>query len=174
MFDVAIDSLNKALAIKSDDADLYYYLGISYGYKGRIDTQFNLKSEEAYKKGLTIQPKSSMLLYALSVLYYFNFNNKPEAIELMKQAKINSPNSDYKIPAMLARYYYEADDFKKAIEYYQESIKLTSSDYIHSQLNYNLGKIYLKIDDKKNAADYFRKSLKNNPKAGEIRKLLQT
>ena len=163
MFDPAIEAFQKAAAVKTDDADLYYYIGIGYGYKGKIDPIFNYKSEESYKKALILQPDNPLTLYALSILYYFNLGDKTEGFEMMKRAKSVSKVFDYKIPAMLGRFYYDANDYKSAIESYLEALEKTTNNQIRSKLFFDIAKIYLKFNDKKSAIEYLHKAVDENP-----------
>lgn len=172
MYDPAIDALQKAAAVKSDDADLYYYIGIGFGYKGKTDPIYNFKSEEYYNKALQLQPDNHLTLYALSILYYFNMGNKQQGFEIMKKARSVAKVFDYKIPAMLGKYYYDAEDYKSAIEFYNESLEKTNNNIIRAKLLFDIGKIYHKFNDTKSAAEYFRKAADENPKDEIIKNAL--
>ncbi len=172
MYDLAIQYLSKSLTIKSEDPDLYYYLGIAYAYKGKRDHSFNDKAESNYKLALELQPNNSLILYSLAMLYYYNQNLKKEAIDIMLKSYEFSGKFDYKPAAMLARFYLDAGDNAEALKYYRHASERASQPNIKAKFLLNMGLVYQKMNDKANAAQFFQQALKTDKHLTEARNLL--
>ncbi|MBP7653049.1 tetratricopeptide repeat protein [Candidatus Dependentiae bacterium] len=172
MYDAAIENLNKALKIKSEDADLHYYLAIAYANKGKRDSSYNFKAEQEYKEALILQPNNSLALYSLGILYYYHLNQKDMAMEVMNKSYQNAAKYEYKPSAMLARFYLEKNEFGEAVKYYKDAAERVSSPKIKAKLLLNAGIVYQKMNDNINAKIYFQNSLKLDDSLQEAKNLL--
>ena len=160
MYDPAIEYLSKALKIKSEDADLHYYIAIAYANKGKRDNSYNFKAEQSYKDSLIIQPNNSLTLYSLGILYYYHLNQKENALQVMNKAYQFAAKYEYKPAAMLARFYFEKGDFAEAVKYYKDATEKVSTPIIKAKLLMNAGIVYQKMNDTANAKLYFGNALK--------------
>ncbi|HPG32018.1 MAG TPA: tetratricopeptide repeat protein [bacterium] len=159
MYDPAIEYLSKALKIKSEDADLHYYIAIAYANKGKRDNSYNFKAEQSYKDSLIIQPNNSLTLYSLGILYYYHLNQKENAIQVMNKAYQYAAKYEYKPSAMLARFYFEKGDFAESVKYYKDAAERASTPKIKAKLLMNTGIVYQKMNDTANAKLYFENAL---------------
>ncbi|HPP86960.1 MAG TPA: tetratricopeptide repeat protein [bacterium] len=172
MYDLAIEYLSKALAIKPEDVDANYYLGVAYAYKGKYDKSFSFKAEDLFKKALSFQPDNSIIMYSLSILYYYQLDKKNEAIELMKKSVERAGATEYKPAAMLGKYYYNSGEYFEAINYIKEALNKTTSKELKAQFSLNLAHIYSKVNDAANSDLYKKQAKSFNPKI-DIEKSMQ-
>jgi len=98
--DSAINSFNKALNIKGDDCEIYYYMGKSYLYKDNVKARYYLN------KALSLKKDYPEALIVSGKLYIIE-NNFKEGINILEKAiKLNS-----NLPLA---YIYEGEAFYKS------------------------------------------------------------
>ncbi|MCR5612566.1 tetratricopeptide repeat protein [Treponema sp.] len=140
MYGEALKSFQAALEYYPDNQNLYYYVGLCASYMshtaldydavGRNDKKayyLNL-AEESYKRAIKIDERYTRALYALAVLYEFEFTEQErtdEAIPLLETVvSIEKKNLD--ALTLLARCYYRTYQFDKAVEVYDRIIETTN------------------------------------------------
>lgn len=137
LYGEALKSFQKALEYYPDNQNLYYYVGLCASYMahsaldfdatGNQDKKANyLKlAEEAYNRAITIDPRYCRALYAVSVLYDFEFGEPEKAVSHLETVlSIEKKNLDAMV--LLARCYYETYEFDKAVEIYDRIIETTN------------------------------------------------
>jgi tetratricopeptide (TPR) repeat protein len=75
-----LDAYERAIGIRSDDAQTYYYLGAAYNHLGR-----HLEAIEACKKAVSIKPNLAEA-YSVMGLSYIKLRRSTEAIEAFNKA----------------------------------------------------------------------------------------
>ncbi len=131
------DALNHyiaALEITPDNQNLYYYVGLCSSYMANVseakgDTasqrDYLKRAESAYKRALSIEPRYSRALYAISALYDFEFGEAAKAIPYLETLlSIEKKHLDGIL--LLARCYYETYQFDKSAEAYDRFIDATN------------------------------------------------
>ena len=139
MYGEALKAFQSALQYYPDNQNLYYYVGICAGYMshtaldynatGNMEQKYNyLKlAETAYLRAIEIEPRYSRALYALSVLYVYELDEPTKAIPYLERVlDIEKKHTDAMF--VLARAYYSAYEFDKAVEMYDKIISVTTSD----------------------------------------------
>lgn len=137
LYGEALKSFQAALEYYPDNQNLYYYVGLCASYMSHTAmdyeaTGFNDKkanylklAEEAYNRAITIDPRYSRALYAVSVLYDFELMQPEKAIpHLETLLSIEKKHIDGMV--LLARCYYETYEFDKACEIYDRIIETTN------------------------------------------------
>ena len=138
MYGKALESFQSALEYYPDNQNLYYYVGLCAAYMshsaldyeatGEREKKANyLKlAEEAYKTAIQIDPNYVRALYAISVLYDFEFGEPDKAVpHLEKVLTIEKKNIDAMV--LLARCYYQTYEFDKSISMYDRIIETSNS-----------------------------------------------
>ncbi len=138
MYGEALKAFQSAVEMYPDNPNLYYYVGLCAGYvshsaldfegRGATEKKANyLKlSEEAFKQAVQIDGRYANALYALGVLYAFDLDNGPAAVEYLERfVEIETKNTDGMM--VLARAYYMSYEFDKAADMYDRIISITKS-----------------------------------------------
>ncbi len=138
MYGKALECFVKALEFYPNNANLYYYVGLSAGYVANsvfdadivdLDSlekseQYYLNvSEKAYLKALDIQKDYHKAMYGLGVLYVFEFNRNEDAIPYLERF-LEIQDTDVNGMFVLARAYYATLNFSKALDLYDKIIAL--------------------------------------------------
>jgi tetratricopeptide (TPR) repeat protein len=136
MYREALDYFNKAIEIFPENELLFYYSGLCSGKiaKSIIDNSglrydWLLKAEEYYKTAIEIYPFYSDALYAISVLYVYEFN-LPEAAEeyVLNLKNLEQENTDARF--LLANIYYMTGRYDEALLEYNDILKIADSDEV--------------------------------------------
>ena len=138
MYGEALKCFQSALEYYPDNQNLYYYVGLCAAYMSHAALDYDatgsaekkanyLKlSEEAYLRAISIEPRYTRALYAISCLYDFELGKPESAIpNLEKLLTIETKNMDAMV--LLARCYFETYEFDKAISMYDRIIETTNS-----------------------------------------------
>ncbi|MDR2083947.1 MAG: tetratricopeptide repeat protein [Bacteroidales bacterium] len=123
-----IQSLEKAMTMVTDNATIFYAIGVNYGALHNVD-----KSVEAYKKAIEIDPKFFDAYYNLAAIYVNTGN------EFLKEAN-NLPISENEKYEELKKK--SEDYYQLAIPYLEKAHELDKTDI--NVLN-TLREIYVKI-----------------------------
>ena len=137
----ALESFQKAVNYYPDNANLYYYLGVSAGYvahskafdvsasSGRINTvqkeEYLRLSEAAYLQALTLNPLYYRAMYGIGVLYVFELPDESEKGIPYLERFLETQKKDTNAMFVLARAYYVSRDFEKAAALYEKIIQLS-------------------------------------------------
>lgn len=137
MYGEALKSFQAALEYYPDNQNLYYYVGLCAAYMSHaamdIDATGNSEkkmnylklSEEAYQRAITIEPRYVRALYAIAVLYAFEFDQSDKSIPYLEKAlTIEKKNLD--AMTLLARCYYRVHRFDDSIAMYDRIIETTN------------------------------------------------
>ncbi|MCL2184676.1 MAG: tetratricopeptide repeat protein [Treponema sp.] len=129
MHNDALDALERAIYFNSEDAVLYYLTGVSAGSVAKSivgfsanasndrEQFFNL-SEKSYLRALELDITYTRPMYGLGVLYTFELDRPSDAIvQLERYLQIQT--SDISAMFVLARAYFMAKNYEKAIEIYE-------------------------------------------------------
>ncbi|MBW1705710.1 MAG: tetratricopeptide repeat protein [Deltaproteobacteria bacterium] len=193
-YDESIAVLEKALALKKGQTELYLMLGSLYETKKEYD-----KGIEVVKKGLEQDGKNIDLIFRLGVILDKNGKKEScieqmkrildinpdhadalnyigytfadqgikldEAMDLIQKALKIKPESGYIIDS-LGWVYFQKGLYDKALHYLEKASKLTPDPTIHE----HLGDVYLKKEKPKKALDNYQKALsKNHPEQEKIK-----
>jgi len=153
----ALKALERAVQYFPEDSSLHYLTGLSAGVLAKSDPNFlglsaNLgrerlfaRSEAAYLRSIALDDRYVRPLYGLAVLYVFELN-KPEAAipYLLRYLELRTNDADALF--ILARAYYMAGDYKKAVESYDAIIAATRDSVKKAEAENNkktvLGEMY--------------------------------
>ncbi len=138
MYGEALKAFQTALQYYPANQNLYYYTGICAGYMahtaldfdatGNMEKKYNyLKlAESSYLQALKIEERYARALYALGILYVFEFDEPAKAIPyLEKFLTIETRDTDGMF--VLARAYFSESEFDRAVELYDRIIATTKS-----------------------------------------------
>lgn len=167
---------NEVIKLEPDNAEVYVNLAIAKAqnknYDGALltlknaDTKFPNNSQVADAiKSISAQAADSQLEIAANY-----FNNKDYQNAANEYLKIQPATADTMLGAASA--YQNMGDTDKAIQYYQEALKLAPTN---SDIAYYISALYAEKEDFANAGVYAQKSLalnKNNKQAQELTKML--
>jgi len=124
----ALDALQRALHFNSDDPVIFYLTGVSaanyakslVGFSANDEIErmkyFNL-SENSYKRALELDITYTKAMYGLAILYVFEFDKPEEAIVQLERYLQIQP-SDIQAMFVLARAYYDTQQYSQAVELY--------------------------------------------------------
>lgn len=140
MYGEALKSFEAALQFYPDNENLYYYVGLCAGYMSHAALDFGgtgsnaeknnylRLAEEAYSRAIQINPRYTRALYALGVLYVFEFKDSADKAitPLETLLTIDTKNTDAMF--ILARAYISTGMYDKAITLYDEIIRLSKSE----------------------------------------------
>lgn len=125
----AIENYKKAIEVMPAYAYLYHQLALAYGQliKLAVDSaeRENLikNTYENYIKALRLQDDYIDVRYGLGILYFYYMDRREEAIAQMNWI-LQREKKNIKAMFALARFYYELDDLKTSLEYYQKLVSL--------------------------------------------------
>ena len=138
MYGQAYECFQKAVHFYPNNANLYYYIGMCAAYIANSELDYAgtgglesagrrmnyLKvSEQAFQQALQIDPKYYRAMYALSVLYVFQLEQYDKAVPLPERF-LEVQKRDTSGMFVLANAYYHLYEFDKAVELYDEIIKI--------------------------------------------------
>lgn len=150
--DEAVESYEKALALKPDDVDIMYNLANLYIKSEKYDI-----AEELFSKVLKADNSDANSYFHLGEIYS-KTNRHTQAIEALSKA-LELNKNDVIAKFYLAYEYNMVDDVQKAIKLYEE-ITEQSPDY--SWAYYNLASIYISLDNEDKAIYYLERTIKTN------------
>ncbi len=156
-YSLAIDEYLKAYKIDKTDTFVMRQLAITYSKLNDYDN-----SERFYKKILDVDPKDSITLYNLSVLYY-NQQRYNESLKLLEDISIESVTNE--IRKMIGFNYYRLEEYDNA---YTELTKI--KDYMLEDIEF--AKVYsevlLELGKLGELHPYISKLYKENPSNYEV------
>ncbi len=126
----------KAIEIYPENELLYYYSGLcttriakSIIQNSSEKYEWLLAAEGYYKRAIELYPNYSEVLYALSILYIYEFN-LPEDAEpyLLELKNLEQENTDARF--LLANVYYMTARYEEAIFEYSDILSITDSSEI--------------------------------------------
>lgn len=127
------DVLEKAREMKTDDATLYYYLGLCYTHlaRGALDNQLKQvsveKAKRSFQMGLEVTDKEPLLHYGMGVLLGFVVEDRDKAIEYL-ETSYQLDSEDVNVLFALANLYYQRGNSQQAASFYRKVIALRSED----------------------------------------------
>ncbi|MCR5699033.1 MAG: tetratricopeptide repeat protein [Treponemataceae bacterium] len=139
MYGEALKNYQKAIEFYPTNQNLYYWVGVCAGFMAQSSldyegTGYNSQkmnyyrlAESAYKQAIKIDGRFTRPMYGISVLYILELDESEKAIPyLEKLLTIDTKNTDAML--LLARAYYTQYDFERAVEIYDDIIKVTKSE----------------------------------------------
>jgi tetratricopeptide (TPR) repeat protein len=142
MYDEAEREYNKALAIKAEDAEALFYLGLIAVAHNDYEA-----AREHLRKAAYLEKRTSILVNLGYVC--IKLNHFDEAIEYLRTAHDCAPEST-KVQCALGKAYYEKGELTKAATMFEEIVKMspeTMTPYIY------LPHIYVQHNDIEHAAE---------------------
>lgn len=132
MYELALESLEKAIRIYPENSILFYLSGVCCGRtaKAKIEEEGKQEllktAEKYYQRALELDPNYVDALYGLSILYVFEMDRPYDAEPLLDTILQKQP---YNTDAMflLARVYVSTGRIDQAVELYDEIIEETDS-----------------------------------------------
>ncbi len=136
----------------------------SYFYLGKaLEKEFNFElAIEQYLKALEIDPNFIEAKYSLAKLYSY-FNDYTKAIDILEN--ITDKIADPEVYFMLGQFYYNIDNYEKAIYNLENYVKILNNNW---QAFYLLYLNYIKINNKEKALFYLEKAFELNSKDTKI------
>ncbi|MDD7416796.1 MAG: DUF2225 domain-containing protein [Treponemataceae bacterium] len=139
MYGEALKNYQKAIEFYPTNQNLYYWVGVCAGfmaqssldYDGRGDNSQKMNyyrlAESAYKQAIKIDDRFTRPMRGISILYIYELDESEKAIPyLEKLLSIETKDTDAML--LLARAYYTQYDFEKAVDIYDNIIKVTKSE----------------------------------------------
>ncbi|MDP8266334.1 MAG: tetratricopeptide repeat protein [Candidatus Aceula meridiana] len=156
--DKAVESLEKATQIESDNYSVALRLGASYGRLGDFE-----KAVVQLKKAATLRPKDVQAHYLLAIIYSSQSKEEEatDEYELILQKVIEKDPDSSEGYAYLGQLYYSQGRITPAIEQFEKVLTLNSND---AEILSILGSLFLEVPNRKKAIEFFKRSIKNNPK----------
>jgi len=148
-----LEVLLKAVRIKPEDEDAWYYLGVVYGELKRHN-----EAIEAYRQALRIEPENANAWYNLGI-EYGELGRYNDAIEAFRQAVRIKPE-DAKVWYNLGIEYGELGRYNDAIEAYRQAIRI-KPEYAKAWVN--LGADYGELGRHNDAIEAYRQALRIEP-----------
>jgi tetratricopeptide (TPR) repeat protein len=121
-YKVALKYLTTARDIRSEDAMIYYWLGVCNAnlFKIEQDAEYLVEAEKNYLICLNLKPDGKEFLYAYAQLLVFGSGDYNKAVEILTvliyQLKANDANAYF----LLGRAYFMQSEFDKAYNVYNE------------------------------------------------------
>ena len=191
-YDEAIPEFEKAIELKPNDTEGYYYLGQSYLQQGineynnkNIFKAYNLyrKANKVaeqviplYEQMIKEDPKDLNILLKLGYIYEVKslvpfINEYDEALKYYLRAldleTVNKhKNTGYfiNLNARIGIIYFQMEDYSEALSYLEQSMQ-TNQSGIGVEVYYYLGLAYDKIDEKEKALEYLLKVEELSPQS---------
>ncbi|MCL2295227.1 MAG: tetratricopeptide repeat protein [Spirochaetes bacterium] len=142
MYLLAAQEFENALQITNKNPVLFYFAGLAYARyaKSLVDETMQfaklLLAERYYLKALEYNPNFSRALYAISVLYVFEFDQPDRAI-LYLERLLETQRSDFEAMFLLANAYVRLGLLDKASAIYDNIIRNTMSTVFRRQAEEN-------------------------------------
>ncbi|MFQ3547921.1 MAG: tetratricopeptide repeat protein [Termitinemataceae bacterium] len=141
LYGEAVDALEEAIRLRPEDPVLQYMYGISTSILakstyGKEQSELYSRAERAHKRAIELDRRYARPLYALGVLYVFELDRSEEAIPYLTRY-LELQKSDVDGRFVLARAYYGTGAYQKAVDLYDEIIKLTKSPAKRSEAENN-------------------------------------
>ena len=156
-YDKAIYYLNK-ISQTTDKSEIYYDLAYSYYTKSQIsNSKDELQNAVSYlEQAISINPKNEMAYRLIGDICENNFSFSRARTWYQKaiDEKISDGSEFYNL---IAYTYFKENDFDKAIQTYQQAIKINDKNV---SAYYSLGTIYIQQFEFDKAEDIYKKSLK--------------
>ncbi|MCK5737449.1 MAG: tetratricopeptide repeat protein, partial [Spirochaetaceae bacterium] len=144
MWDDALDAFDQAVEIYPENASLLYNRALSASQMAlSVDTpelrsSYISRAEKGYVRAISVNPRFTPSLYALSVLLVFELDRPLEAAPLLEDyLKIERSNINGRF--LLARVYLEAGRKSEALNLYDEIIEIArdKTDVLKAEELYN-------------------------------------
>jgi tetratricopeptide (TPR) repeat protein len=142
MYKFAFDNFEKSMEYYPSNPVLSYYAGICKANIARaaVDDKQRLllfrEAEAYYKAAVKIRSGYSDALYALSVLYMFDFNSPEEARPLLEKL-ISLDPKNWEAMSLYARYKVVAGDLDSAIDLYNKISEEAWDEEMKEQAGFN-------------------------------------
>ena len=133
MFGPALEQLERAISIQSENAVLFYHAGVCSAQiaKATVDEQKQQQlfedAENYYIRSIELDPERNDANYALGVLYVFELDKPAEARPHLQQMVEDEPKND-RVYMVLARSLAATGNVDRAVELYDQAAELTSNE----------------------------------------------
>jgi superkiller protein 3 len=141
---------------RNQQATAFYKLGVSYLNENKIQLAF-VEFQKAYE----LNPEDKDILNGIGLIYLFQFEEVPKAIEFFEKAIRVEP--DFSDAYNNLGYAHEqSGNYEKAISYYQKAV--SNLQYPTPEKAYiNMGNSYYRLGDYEQAIKAFKDALKRAP-----------
>jgi tetratricopeptide (TPR) repeat protein len=150
--------LEKAILLKNDDPNYYYYLAVTCEKLKENDKAIN-----ALKKGLELDPENASYLNFLGYLYVDENVNIDQASAYIGKAVAKDPNNGAYLDSLGWLYFRQGKTDIAILKLKQAQRILAASDESDPVVYDHLGEAYLKTGNKKKAVESWQKSLDLKP-----------
>ena len=147
MYGLALESLDKAIDIFPENAQLFYYSAISSARLAKAEVakpkeaaELFMQSEAFYKRALFLDPAYVDAMYGLAVLYAAELGLPEEAEPLVRNI-LAREKKNVDVMFLLARILYQRARPEEAIAVYDDILALNQPDKIKSQAQANRAQI---------------------------------
>ena len=149
----AIEAYSKAIALKSDYAEVYNNMGVTYYDLGQKEKSINL-----YEKAVALKPDDEEIYYNMGNTY-FDLGQKEKAISLYEKAIALKANFTAAYYNMGNAYFYLGQK-EKALSAYEKAIALNPN---FADVYCSLGNIYSGLGLREKAISLYEKAIALNP-----------
>jgi len=147
MHNDALDALERAVYLNTDDPALYYLTAVSAANVAKSKVGFNTNaererehyyrlSENSYLRALQLDITYSRAMYGLAVLYVFELDRPQDAIVQLERYLQLQP-SDNSALFVLARAHFMLENYRQSIETYDKIISRTKDNKIKEEASNN-------------------------------------
>lgn len=143
MFGLALDALKNAMDIFPENAQLFYYSGISSARMAKAEVGDRKKAEELfakaeayYKRALALDPASVDTMYGLAVLYSMELARPEDAEPLLRQI-LGREKKNLDAMFLLARVLYQRGRLEEAMTAYDDILAMNPPEKLKAQAQAN-------------------------------------
>ena len=152
-YDLAIENIEKAIALDPQRAELYYYLGCVYdktdNYKLAIDL---------FQKAIDLNPNQKEAYCAIALIYQLIYRQYEEAI-LYYERLLSIDDKYFAAYYSLGDIFYKNEKYDKTIEILKTGI---SKGCEEAAIYNNIGAAYDALNDLDEAGNYFKQAIRMN------------
>jgi cytochrome c-type biogenesis protein CcmH/NrfG len=143
MHNDALEAFEKAIYFNGEDPTLFYLTGLSAGFVAKDKIGFSANderekaryftlSENSYKRALELDVTYTKAMYGLAVLYVFEFGRPQDGIVQLERYLQIQP-SDVQAMFVLARAYFDTEQYSQAVEVYDRIAARTKNKEIKNR-----------------------------------------
>lgn len=158
----SINDFTAAIKINDKIKEYYYWRGMSYFGRASLRENDNDELEDCQESinnfdiAIEIDQEYAECYNERAWSYHWSGNYKAGLMDMKQAVNLDGNNTDYR--CNLGNFYYNGDEFKKAIKEYQIAIELEPNESCY----FNLGDAYYKLKNYEEAIEAYTNALEYN------------
>lgn len=158
----SINDYTAAIKINDNIKEYYYWRGVSYFGRASLRKNDNDALEDYQESinnfdiAIEIDQEYAECYNERAWSYHWSGNYKAGLMDMKQAVNLDGNNTDYR--CNLGNFYYNGDEFKKAIKEYQIAIELEPNESCY----FNLGDAYYKLKNYEEAIEAYTNALEYN------------